>query len=97
MSIAPIILLMHNREPSKCPGCGKPEDIKQVCRHCGREYCEEESCGCLTPILAILIIGAIVWFLFTIGHWLMSQQFDKLTLLEVLKSQAHFIGGLRLW
>ena len=87
---------MHPSEPSLCPECGKPEDIKQVCRHCGHEYRDEDSSGWCVP-LVILGMIAVVWLSFTLGFWLLEQDFDKPTLLDVLNAQGAFFRGLRIW
>ena len=92
-TIIPIIIPIHS---SRCPECGKPEDIKQVCKHCGHEYRDEESSGWW---VLWLILGTIatLWLLFTVGDWLIEQGFGKPTLLDVLKAQGAFFRGLRIW
>jgi hypothetical protein len=93
--IVPIIIPIHSSEPSRCPECGKTEDIKQVCRHCGHEYRDEEGSAWWGLWLIVGIVG--LWALSTVGYWLMEQDFSKPTLLEVLKAQGEFFRGLRIW
>ncbi len=94
--ITPIIIPMRSSEPSRCPECGKPEDIKQVCRHCGHEYSEEGVSGWWVLWLILGTVAAL-WLLSTVVYWLLEQGFSNPTLLEVLKEQGEFFRGLRIW
>ncbi len=93
----PIIIPTHT-EPNRCPKCGKPEDIKKVCRHCGAEYREDDLTG--KDILCYFVLFLIVvWIACTLGFWLLEQGslHGPPTLFEVLKAQVQFFAGLRIW
>ena len=78
-----------------CPGCGKDEDIKQVCRHCGYEYKNEWSqLSLVEKIVAILGVIIILWLIFTIVTWLF---FADDSLFEIIKSQYEHIKELRIY
>ena len=91
-TIIPVIIPI---EPSRCPKCGKTEDIKRVCRHCGQEYKDDNS-G-LVGVILILLVGA--WVVCTVGYWLLEQTSlgPPPTLFDVLKGQVQFFRGLRIW
>jgi len=92
-TITPIPIFIDN-SPARCPECGKDEDIKTVCAHCGYEYSDES----LSAIEVILVIGIIlfgIWLLCTIFYWLVEA--NDSSLWGVLKSQWNFIWSLKIW
>ena len=93
-TIIPVII-HSNSESLKCPECGKEEDIKQVCKHCGYEYPEEEETnGCMTALVVMLII----WLVITIIWWIADNNSlgEKRSLWETIKAQYHFITSLKI-
>jgi uncharacterized protein (DUF983 family) len=94
MIICPIFI---HTEPEKCPECHKTEDIKEVCRHCGYEYKEDE--GCFSIVVFIIVIVVILvfatWVIWTLSDWLCSSY--PTTLLETLKSQWEWLRSIRIW
>jgi hypothetical protein len=81
----PMMRIPINTEPSKCPECGKIEDIKKICRHCGYEYKDTK----LTTTESIFIILTIIfgsYMLITLLYWTM----ESCTLLEILKAQGNW-------
>lgn len=98
MQPVPIIIpVSHNSEEDKCPNCGKPEDIKQVCKHCGHEYPEDdeddEGGGWSTffgVIIFIAVIIVICWIFLTFIVWIAGDD----TLVNVIKSQYHWFVNL---
>jgi NADH:ubiquinone oxidoreductase subunit C len=85
-------------EDDKCPHCGKTENIKQVCRHCGYEYPEDENSFWFNFIATFCVIY-LFYSAITVIVWLMNLQFenDHQTLTDVLRWQWNFIHQLRLW
>ena len=53
------IFINSSSEEEVCPSCGKPEDIKMVCNHCGYEY-KPESSRVPTWLFVLLMILSIV-------------------------------------
>lgn len=94
MSFVPIFI-HHNSEPSRCPKCGREEDIKETCRHCGYEY-EEESGGGFQAFLLVCLITYVVITLLYWGIQVASPPFreESKTLLEVIVSQYEFVVTL---
>lgn len=85
-TITPIII---NTEPDKCPSCGKNEDVKIVCKHCGFEY--EETKNTWRETLSIVVFCAVaVWLFFTLMAWFATRD----TLVEILVSQFEWITKL---
>ena len=48
-------------------------------------------------LCAIILILLVLWMMFTVGFWLLEQQFDNPTLLDVLARQLKFLKELRIW
>ena len=98
----PMPIIIHDEEEEKCPKCGKPEERKEVCSHCGYEY-EEEDCSSWDSISVLLIILFCIWFVITLIVWLVqssgvpADSMERVTLLNILKAQWGFISKLRLW
>jgi hypothetical protein len=90
-----------DKDPDVCPQCGKEEDIKAVCKHCGYEYPDEEDSGSSFPewlIIPIALVGA--WLVLTVGFWVLENAGEygsAPTFVEVLKSQWAVITQLRIW
>jgi len=80
---------------SRCPECGKTENIKRVCAYCGHEYKESSSSGweILFMFLIVTLITVFVgWFLFTLVDWLTGWE----PLREVLKGQWEWLRNLKI-
>lgn len=93
--ITPVIIPINHEKPL-CPECGKPEDIKRVCSHCGHEYKEEPFTKGESWALFFIIAFAL-WLLITVGAWLMSIEFeDDASLLKTLKWQLEYLHNIRL-
>jgi len=93
-TITPIII-HSNSGPPKCPECGKEENIKQICKHCGYEYPEEEINGFMTFLGIVLII----WLILTIAWWIAdnSSLGEKRSLWEIIKVEFEFITSLKIF
>lgn len=94
------VIGMDDDKPSKCPSCGKPENIKQVCGHCKYEYPEDEDWNGWVVLGVIVVLIVLVWLGVTILHWLVEQNgFNavKPTLFDVFRSQWEFVRNLRIW
>lgn len=87
-------------EPDRCPKCGKEEDIKQVCKHCGYEYEETDNdlSGWSIVFGTLSFIGIGIWLAITIYVWIAeSGASNPSTLIDVLVSQYDFVSRLRVW
>jgi len=95
-TVTPIVVPISD-EPDTCPQCGRAENKKEVCCHCGYEYKEEDT-PWWVPFVAIgMLIGIVVlvvWFLFTMTEWIFGAD---ATLWEILKSQWKSLSGLRIY
>ena len=94
-----IIPIIIPSATDKCPKCQKDEDIKQVCRHCGYEYVEEESNGWdYVRGLAVifLTISCFLWVVLTLMDWIAGVEHGT-TLVDVLKGQVEWVKLLRIW
>lgn len=90
----PIIIPIDTSEPDTCPKCGKEEDIKQVCGHCGYVYPEDdESSNWWVPIAVIIFIILVFWVLWTLVQWFGGFE-DSLW--EVLKMQWRWVSRLKI-
>lgn len=96
-TMTPIIINNSGGDVERCPECGKEEDLKTVCRHCGHEYEDDEPIGFLGWVIGISILGLIVWFILTMIFWFVGSLVDGDTLLDVLKSQWEFISNLKIY
>lgn len=96
----PLPLPIHiYAEEEKCPKCNKPENIKNICAHCGYEYKEENNnIGFFDWFVIIsiwaIVLSIVIWALVTIISWLTNS--DTLTLFEVLKIEWRWITSLRI-
>lgn len=84
---------------SRCPECGKPEDTKTVCKHCGHEYLEEGMGLGWGIFWTVAGIALGLWLLFTVMFWV-GEQCDggkRSFLLEVLRWQWEFVSRMRVW
>lgn len=95
--ITPILMPIFLRSESpKCPKCGKDEDVKQVCKHCGHEYEDDE------PSLKAMffIVFGILWVATTIIAWITDNatshypERDSYSLIEIIVIQFDFIINL---
>jgi hypothetical protein len=89
-----IIPIVHNNEPDRCPSCGELEDIKQVCKHCGHEYIEEENTPVFTIVTLIILLIIGIYILCTICEWFVWA--DQKSLLDVVVGHWEFIKSLRI-
>lgn len=89
--ITPIII---NQNEEVCPNCGKPEEIIEVCKHCGHEY-EYESLSVKEKIIFALFVIVFIWVMITLFEWLFFN-FDNESLFEIIKSQYDWITSLRI-
>jgi len=92
------IIIPTESEPDVCPECGRSEDIKRVCRHCGYEYPESSEDFRWYHILAgiVFILLAVVlfcWILWTLIEWLSWSD----SLVDVLKDQWEWLKSIRIW
>ena|SRR3990167_3531748 len=91
-----------HHEPSKCPKCKGPENIKNVCRGCGYEYEYEESEDSVWLEIVLMVVAAIAiillgaWAMKIISDWL-SQYGVKQSLFELIKNDLEFIRTLRIF
>lgn len=92
-TVTPIVIQISSSGSSHCPECGKQENIKRVCRHCGHEYRDDDVSG-WRMFLFIVGVFFVLWVFLTVGYWLLEQSYHRLTLLEVLKGQWEFFRGL---
>ncbi|MDP2816308.1 MAG: hypothetical protein Q8O19_06480 [Rectinemataceae bacterium] len=89
---------MSTPEPDRCPKCDRPENVKEVCKHCGYEYPEENSPDLRWYEIA-LIVGVVsfaTYAILTFGYWMVGGDWGKPdpTLVEVLESQWQWIKEL---
>lgn len=94
--IMPIIIPIHS-EPDYCPKCGKEENIKTVCAHCGHVYIKKSTSWWKIPITFLVVIFIVVVFLgvlITIVTWLVN---GDISLFETLKNQWKWFNELRVW
>lgn len=90
----PVVAIINTPEPETCPNCGKPENIKRVCRHCNYEYLEAKRSfwfRFIFAIEAVLGVAFFFWLIVTCFNWLM----DGTPLLEVLKSQWQAVTNIK--
>jgi hypothetical protein len=94
MTFTPIpIFFYHNYEPEKCPACGKPEEKKVSCAHCGHEYKDEEEEVSFAAVLGA--VGVATWALLTLSWWGVDNSVGHgSTLLEVVQGQWQFVWRL---
>lgn len=100
MSIQPMIVPVYiNRGPSHCPECGKVEDIKEVCRHCGHEYKKKDSVMKEVCIIfgILFLILFFSWLICTLVFWIGEQKDGLPTLVDCFKYQLNYLSKLRIW
>jgi hypothetical protein len=87
-----------NSNKSKCPECGKDEEIIEVCKNCGHKYPEEEVSWKFYVGITILIIISI-WLMATMVTWIEATHRRDITLVEYVKDQGIYIKDLskKLW
>lgn len=99
MSNTPIFIPMpYETTPDLCPKCGKGEDIRPVCHHCGYEYPEDSMSFTWREkaVITIVIIIA-VWVLITLICWLfVTLENDGGTLMDVLRGWVSFFKRWRI-
>lgn len=92
MIYTPIII---HKEPAKCPKCDRPEDIKEVCAHCGHEYrCEGHwlNSWLLIPFcIMVAIVFISVTFVFL--DWIVGGK----PLVRVLKDRVAVVSNIRIF
>jgi len=85
---------------SHCPECGREEDIKKVCAHCGYRY-EEENTGDLKEYVLVFILVVLgASFIGVIVDWLVSDMtlIDRLgDYWEWITSSWEWIASRRIW
>lgn len=90
------IFLFQNREPDRCPECGRLEDVKVLCRHCKYEYPESESkwTDWAVPLGSIL---GFIWLMFTVMFWTLESR--STTFVDMVVGQFEFVRDLlgRIW
>ncbi len=58
----------YNSEETKCPNCGKKENKKEVCKHCGYDYPEGNDVGTATIFFVFFLIVSVLNFFFNTGN-----------------------------
>jgi hypothetical protein len=92
-----IPIFFHSKsETSKCPGCKKDENIKEICAHCGYEYKESEFSDFIPICIIVLGCFVFLWIGFTILDWLFGYPGNR-SLLEVIVDQWRWILNKRLF
>ena len=89
----------HSEIP-RCPSCEKPEDIKEVCNHCGHEYKQEENKSSIIDFMFNALIVIIVFFILgNVVFWLLNNTIngDDITLVEQFIKSFKTLWILRLW
>ncbi len=96
-SFIPIMIPLEG-QPSRCPNCQNPEDIKRTCRSCGHEYVDPEYTGWEIAI-AIFIVIALLVVVLSVGYLVMVWLFDgeNRTLLEHCRIFMRWLANKRLW
>ena len=94
-TITPVpIFINSSEENERCPKCGKPEEIVEVCKHCGHEYEYEEDIGIIAKIISIAILIFVLifiaWFLLTLLFWLVEGG----SLEEILRGQWEYLSRM---
>lgn len=75
-TITPIIIPVSS-EPERCPKCGKTEDRREVCGHCGYEYPESDGLKWWEVILLVLIFISVMVLLFSFAIWAMDYSNEQ--------------------
>jgi hypothetical protein len=92
------IIVPIDSSPSTCPECGKVEDIKRVCRHCGYEY---KDCDPTTfrDWLGVFVVVVVIWAGITVLIWLLQTGTERYpaTLVRCFECQWEFIKSLKVW
>jgi hypothetical protein len=93
--IMPVIIHSHT-EPEFCPNCHLAAEKKtiEICTACKYEYPEDEDFGVSDCLILFVFFGAIIWLCITGFIWLTGT---NMSLVEVLKSQWHWLCDLRVW
>ena len=86
---------INSYHKDKCPECGKPEDIKEVCRHCEYEYPEDYDISWWGITIIILLICFSGYLFGTVIYWL--TDYNNSTLIEIFHGQIDWISNKRLW
>jgi hypothetical protein len=97
-TIRPVIV-PYDDTPARCPECGRDEETKTVCVHCGYEY-EEEPTTVKEKLLALVVVVVVLWLIITIVWWLCESVVsfhEPRTLLQIINAQWHWIRSLRVW
>jgi uncharacterized protein (DUF983 family) len=88
----------YETTPDVCPKCGKGEDARVVCHHCGYEYPEDDMSltGPEKAVVAIIIV-VVIWVVLTLIGWLaVTMADDGGTLMDVLRGQVEFMKRWRI-
>jgi len=96
----PIIIPIQQPEKSKCPECGKNENIISVCKHCGHEYEEDElkwHHKLIGVILGIIIILLFILFMWSCFDWLSDFDNKHLSLFKIISNNFKYIYSKNIW
>jgi hypothetical protein len=93
--IVPIIIPHRTTEEPVCPKCGMKESKIEVCEHCGYKYEDDDGFPVIGCLFAALIIIIVIWLFITLFSWLFLN-FDNLSLVEIFKSQWHWLKSLKI-
>ena len=93
-TITPIIIpTSHPSPPPKCPSCGKDENTKLVCRHCGYEYTDDSLRWYHTLIIiGIIILGIsfLILLVFSIFQWIDGKPLFRAILDNIITASGMF-------
>ncbi|MCK5604419.1 hypothetical protein KAR91_21190 [Candidatus Pacearchaeota archaeon] len=60
MTYTPPVYVPVTAQAAKCSECGKDEDIKRVCRHCGVEYVDKKTPKWKSCLIGMTIITGMI-------------------------------------
>lgn len=89
----------HSSDPDRCPNCGKPENIIEVCKHCGHMYEEEPISGKDAFIGLCIVVSVIllaIYVTYTIIMWAGDASLgNESHLTDVFREQWEFLKRLK--
>jgi uncharacterized protein (DUF983 family) len=96
-TVVPVIINSGSDAEDHCPGCGKGENIVEVCKHCGYEYKDEDDApwtwkdyaGLWTILVGVLVFA---WAVVTCVYWMDNR---NTTLVGVIQSQGQWFVELK--
>ncbi len=93
-----ILVTQNNSKPTECPNCHKPEDVKQVCKHCEYIYPEENTTWWDVVKIIILVVVVMIlasFLLISLAEWL--EHGDHKSLIKIMWENLQYLFSLKVF